>query len=63
MTGNDPGLLVVTGSVACQLEDLSGEVLHDSSQVDGGAGTDTLSIVALAEQTVDTSHGELKSCS
>ena len=58
--GDDPGLLVVTGSIASELEDLSGEVLHDGGQVDGGAGTNTLSIVALAEETVDTSHGELE---
>merc|ERR1712037_279109 len=58
--GDDPGLLVVAGSVASQLEDLSGKVLHDGSQVDGGASTHTLSIVALAEKTVDTSHGELE---
>merc|ERR1711992_72601 len=60
VTGDDPGLLVVTGSVASQLENLSGEVLHDGSQVDGGASTHTLGIVALAEETVDTSHGELE---
>ena len=60
VTGDDPGLLVVTGSVSCQLENLSGEVLHDGGQVDGGTGSDPLSIVALAQVTVDTSHGELK---
>merc|ERR1712037_305877 len=58
--GDDPGLLVVTGSIASELKDLSSEVLHDGSQVDGGAGTNTLSIVSLAEETVDTSHGELE---
>ena len=60
MTGDDPGLLVVTGSISCQLEDLSSEVLHDSSQVDGGTSSDSLSIVSLAQVTVDTSYGELK---
>merc|ERR1719225_2249690 len=54
MTGDDPGLLVVTGSVAGQLED-------DSSQVDWGTSSNTLGIVSLAEQTMDTSHGELES--
>ena len=62
MTGNDTGLLVVAGSVTGQLENLSSEVLEDGSEVDGGTGTDTLSVVALAEKTVDTSHGELESC-
>merc|ERR1719295_1165291 len=60
VTGDDPGLLVVTGSIACQLKDLSSQVLHDGSQVDGGTGTNTLSIVALAEETVDPANRELK---
>ena len=58
MTGDDSGLLVVSGSVASQLEDLSSEVLEDGSQVDWGTSTDTLSIVALAEETVDTTDWE-----
>jgi hypothetical protein len=58
VTGDDTGLLVVTGGVTSQLEDLSSEILENSSEVDGGTGTDTLSIVALAEQTVDTTNGE-----
>jgi hypothetical protein len=58
MAGDDTGLLVVARSVASQLENLSGEVLEDSGEVDGSAGTDTLSVVALAEETVDTANGE-----
>lgn len=58
MTGNDTGLLVVTGGVSSQLEDLSSQVLEDGSEVDGSTGTDTLSVVALAEETVDTTDGE-----
>ena len=61
MSGDDSGLLVVSGGVTCQLENLSGEVLKYGSQVDWGTGTDTLGIVAFAEKTVDTSDGELKS--
>ena len=61
VTGDDPGLLVVTGGVSCQLQNFGGQVLHDGSQVDWGTGTNALSIVSLAEMTVDTSHGELKS--
>lgn len=55
---NDAGLLVVTGGVASQLENLSCEVLEDSSKVDRSTSTDTLGVVALAEQTVDTTNGE-----
>lgn len=58
MTGNDTRLLVVTGSVTGQLEDFGREVLEDGSEVDGRTGTDTLSVVALAEKTVDTTDGE-----
>ena len=61
VTGDDPGLLVVTGSVASQLEDLSCQVLHDGSHVDWGTSSHTGSIVSLAEQTVDTSNWELES--
>ena len=60
VTGDDPGLLVVTGSVAGQLEDLSSEVLHDGGQIDGGTSTNTGGVVTLAEETVNTSHGELE---
>lgn len=48
MTGDDPSLLVVAGSVTCEFEHFSGEVLHDGSQVDWGASTHSLGIVALA---------------
>ena len=48
MTGDDPGLLVVTGSIASELEDLSSEVLHNGSQVHWGTSTYTLGIVSLA---------------
>lgn len=60
MAGDDTGLLVVTGGVSSQLEDLSSEVLENSGEVDGSTSTDTLSVVALAEETVDTADGESK---
>jgi hypothetical protein len=58
MTGDDTGLLVVAGSVSGQLEDLSSQVLENGSEVDGRTSTDTLGVVALAKQTVDTADGE-----
>lgn len=58
VTGDDTGLLVVTSGVASQLEDFGSEVLEDSGEVDGSTGTNTLSVVALAEKTVDTTNGE-----
>ena len=58
--GDDTGLLLVMGSVTGQLEDLSGEVLHDGGQIDGGTSTNTGGVVSLAEETVNTSNGELE---
>lgn len=55
---DDTGLLVVAGSVASQLENLGSEVLENGCEIDGSTGTDTLSIVALAEKTMDTADGE-----
>jgi hypothetical protein len=60
MAGDDTGLLVVAGSVTSQLEDFGSEVLKDGSEVDGSTGTDTLSVVALSEETVDTTNRESK---
>ncbi|KAM9325116.1 uncharacterized protein PAF06_001254 [Gastrophryne carolinensis] len=60
VSGDDAGLLVVPGSVAGQLENLSSQVLEHGSQVDGSSGTHPLGIVALPEQTVDTANGELE---
>lgn len=37
MTGDDTRLLVVTCSVSGQFEDLSSQILKDSSQIDGCA--------------------------
>ena len=46
MTGDDPGLLVVAGSVASQFQNLGGQVLHDGGKVDGSSSTNTFSVVS-----------------
>jgi hypothetical protein len=61
VTGDDTGLFVVTGSVSSQFQDFSGQVLEDGSEVDGSTSTNTLGIVALSQETVDTTNGELES--
>lgn len=63
VTRNDTGLLVVTGSVASQLENLSSQVLHDCSEVNWSSSTNAISVVALTQETVDPANGELKSSS
>ena len=57
----DPLLLVVTGGVAGQLEDLSSEVFHHGRQVDWSTSTDSLSVVTSAKETMNTADGELES--
>lgn len=58
VTGDDTSLLVVTSSVASQLQNFGGQVLEDGGQVNGGTSTNTLGVVALAQKTVDTADGE-----
>ena len=50
MPGDDPGLLVVPGSVPGELQDLSSEVLHHGGQVDRGPSANPLGVVTLAEK-------------
>jgi len=60
--GHDTTLLVITSGVSSKLEDLSTEVLENSSEVDGSSSSDTGSVLSLPEVSSDTSDGELKSC-
>ena len=61
MSRDDPSLLVVAGSVASELEDLSSQVFHNGCEVDGSSGTNTFGIVAFTQKSVDPSDGELES--
>ena len=58
VTRDDPGLLVVPGSVAGELEDLGSEVLHDGAEVDRGSSTNKLGVVSFAKKTVNPTDGE-----
>jgi len=58
MTRDDTCLLVVTGGVASKFEYFSCKVFENSSEVDWSTSTDTLSVVALSQETVDTTDGE-----
>ena len=58
---DNAGTLVVTGGVACELEDLSGEVLKDGGEVHGGTCSDALGEAASTELTGNSADGELKS--
>ena len=56
---DDTGLLVVTSGIAGQLEHFSGQVFHDGGQVDWCTGSDSLAVVALSQESVNTTDGEL----
>ena len=60
MTRDDTGLLVVTSGVASKFENFGSEVLKYGSEVDGGTSTETLSIVSLSQETVETTNRECK---
>ena len=61
MAGDDSSFLVVTGGVSGQLEYLGRQVLQNGGEVHGGSGSHSLSVVSLAEHSVDTSDRELES--
>ena len=63
MSRYDSCLLVVSGSVTSQLQDFSRQVLEDSSQVDWCARADSVSVVSLAEESMNTTDRELESSS
>ena len=60
VSGDDSGSLEILSGVSGELEDLSGEVLKDGGEVDGGAGAHAGGILALAEVAADTADGELQ---
>ena len=55
VAGDDAGLLVVASGVSGQLENLSGQVLDDGGEVDGGASSDAASVATLLQEAVDAS--------
>jgi hypothetical protein len=58
MTRDDTGLLVIASGIAGKLEDFGGEIFKDGGEVDWSTSTDTLSVVALSQETVDTADRE-----
>ena len=58
---DDSGSLVVSGGVTGELEDLSGEVFEDSSEIDWGSSSNSLCVSSLSEVSGDSSDWELKS--
>jgi hypothetical protein len=62
VAGDDPLLLVVPGSVAGELQDLCGQVLHDGSHVDAGSASNPLRVVPTLQKTMDPTDRKLQAC-
>ena len=62
MPWDDARLLVVPGSVASQLQDLSGQVLHDCRHVHWSTSSDPLGIVAFPTETMQLVNVEDETC-
>jgi hypothetical protein len=58
MTWDDTGLLVITSSVSSQLKNFGREILKNGSEVDWSTSTNTLSVIAFSEKTVNTTDWE-----
>ena len=61
MARNDPAFLVVTSSVTGKLEHFCAQVLENGSQINWSTGSDSLAVVAGAQQAVHTTYWELQS--
>ena len=61
VSGDNSGLLVVTGGVTGKLKDLSSQVLKDGSKVHWGTSSNTGSVLTLLQESTDSSDRELKS--
>merc|ERR1719365_522439 len=60
MPWDDARLLIVSGSIASQLQDLSSQIFHDSGHINWRTGAHPLGIITLPQQPVDPAHGKLK---
>merc|ERR550514_2216478 len=58
---DDSTLLGVLGGVACELEDLSGEVLKDGGKIDWGTSSNSLGVSSILQESGESSDWELKS--
>jgi len=60
MTRDDTLLLIITSGVASKFENFSSKVLENGSKINRCTSPYTLSVVALLQETVDTTNRELE---
>jgi hypothetical protein len=61
VSGNDTALLVVTGSITSELQDLGAKVFQDSRKVNRCSSSHAGSVFSQTKVASDTTDGELKS--
>jgi len=60
VSGDDSGLLVILGGVAGQLQNFGGQILEDGGEVNGGTGSDSVTVSAGFQESGQTTNGELE---
>ena len=60
VTGDDTGLLVVTGGVTCQFQNFSGKIFHHSCQIYWCSSANTFCIISFTQKAVNSANRELK---
>ena len=63
MSWDNPCLLVVPGSIACQFQYFGSQVFQYSSHVNGSTGSDAVTVVTFSQETMDSSNWKLQSSS
>lgn len=58
VTWDDTCLLVVSCGVSSQFQDLGSKVFEDSGEVDWSTSSDSLSVVTLSQESVNTTDWE-----
>lgn len=59
MARDDTSLLVITSSIASQLQDLGSQILEHSGKINRSTSADTMSVITTLQETVDTANREL----
>jgi len=60
VAGDDARLFVVSGCISRQLQNLGGQILENSGEVDRSASTNSLGVVPATQKTMDSADWELK---
>ena len=63
VSGHNSGLFVVLSSISSQFKNFSAQIFQYSGQIDRCTSTDAFTVIAISQQTVNTTNWKLKSSS